>query len=194
MTIQAAGIEPAAITAIVLCGGRGSRMRGLDKPLLEYRTRPIVAHVVHALTGCVADVLISANRNQQVYRRYGTVITDELTNHGPLSGIASCLKRCTTPYAFVCPGDAPHLDPIVIQRLAHTLDSSGAMAAAARDGERRQNLHLLVRAGVASDIDAYLASGERSVKNWLDRIAAVDVDCSDIAESFVDFDEPEDFD
>jgi molybdopterin-guanine dinucleotide biosynthesis protein A len=193
VTVQAVSIEPAAITAIVLCGGRGSRMGGRDKPLLEYRDRPIVAHVVDALTGSVVSVLISANRNEQRYRRYGTVVADELTDHGPLSGIASCLKHCTTPYAFVCPGDAPHLDPIVIQRLGHELISSDAMAAAARDDDQRQNLHVLVRANLSSDIDAYLASGARSVTSWLDRIGAVDVDCSDIAESFVDFDDPEDF-
>ncbi|MFP6815599.1 MAG: NTP transferase domain-containing protein, partial [Pseudomonadales bacterium] len=74
MTVQAVSIEPAAITAIVLCGGRGSRMGGRDKPLLEYRDRPIVAHVVDPLTGSVVSVLISANRNEQRYRRYGTVV------------------------------------------------------------------------------------------------------------------------
>jgi len=186
-------IEANAITAIVLCGGRGSRMGDRDKPLLEYEARPIVAHIVDALSGSVANVLISANRNLQMYRRYGMVVEDELAGHGPLSGIASCLKRCDTTYAFVCPGDAPNLDSSLIQTLAHALESCDAMVAAAHDAQQRQNLHLLLHAGVESDIDAYLATGARSVKGWLDHMATVDVDCADIAQSFADLDDPEDF-
>jgi molybdopterin-guanine dinucleotide biosynthesis protein A len=180
------------VTAIVLCGGRGSRMGGRDKPLLEYHGDPIVAHIVDALHGSVAGVLISANRNLKTYGRYGTVVKDELIDHGPLSGIATCLRRCDTEYAFICPGDAPNLDPSMIQRLAQALSSSDTMAAVAHDGQQRQNLHLLLRANAQPDIDAYLTTGGRSVRGWLESAATIEVNCADIAASLTDFDSLED--
>jgi molybdopterin-guanine dinucleotide biosynthesis protein A len=185
-------VEPTAVTAIVLCGGHGRRMGGRDKPLLDYRGRPVVAGIIDALRGSVASVLISANRNIDTYRGYGTVVKDLLVNHGPLSGIAACLQLCTTEYAFVCPGDGPHLDASLIQRLAPVLDASDALVAVAHDGRQRQNLHLLLRTRAGREVDAYLATGARSVRGWLDSVATLDVDCADIAESFADLDSPED--
>jgi molybdopterin-guanine dinucleotide biosynthesis protein A len=186
-------ISTDAITAVVLCGGRGRRMGGHDKPLLEYRGRPVVAHIVNTLQGNVAEVLISANRNLADYARYGTVIEDHIEDQGPLAGLSACLQRCATPYAFICPGDAPRLNAALIQRLAGQLQSSTSAVAAAHDGGVRQNLHLLMRTDAAPRITAYLQAGSRSVKGWLDAMAAVEVDCADMAESFADLDEPDDF-
>jgi len=187
-------IAAETITAIILCGGRGTRMGGRDKPLLEYRGRPGIARIVEALSGTVAGMLISANRNLARYRRYGEVIEDERTDLGPLAGIASCLKRCSTSYAFTCPGDAPKLDAAVISRLASALENAAADVAVAHDGRQRQYLHLLLRSDVGTGIDAYLEQGGRSVKGWLATLDTVDADCADLADSFADLDEPADFD
>lgn len=185
-------IPASAITAIVLCGGQGCRMGGRDKPLLEYRGEPIVAHICSALQGSVSAVLISANRNRDKYRSYGAVVADELDDAGPLSGIASCLKHCRTRYAFVCPGDAPNLDGSMVGRLAAALEQADTMAAVAHDGARAQNLHLLLHSNLQEDIAAYLDAGSRSVRGWLDAVAAVVMDCSDLAQSFADIDKPAD--
>ena len=114
-------IAAPALTAIVLCGGRGVRMGGRDKPLMDFRGRPMVAHVCRALEHSVSSVLISANRNLATYAHYGIVVQDELADAGPLSGISSCLNSCATAYAFICPGDAPNLDQSMVQRLARSL-------------------------------------------------------------------------
>jgi molybdopterin-guanine dinucleotide biosynthesis protein A len=185
-------VESAAITAIVLCGGHGSRMGGRDKPLLEHVGRPMIAHITDALNGAVACVLISANRNLEAYGDFGRVVEDELSDQGPLAGIASCLQQCATEFAFICPGDAPSLDASLVQRLAQALGASDARVAVVHDGQRRQNLHLLMHADVQSEIASYLASGARSVKDWLESMATIDVDCADIAACFADIDAPGD--
>ncbi|MDH3642416.1 MAG: molybdenum cofactor guanylyltransferase, partial [Gammaproteobacteria bacterium] len=156
------------------------------------RGEPIVAHVCSALQGSVSAVLISANRNQERYRRYGVVVADEVDDAGPLSGTATCLKHCRTRYAFVCPGDAPNLDGSLLGRLAAALEETDATAAVAHDGTRAQNLHLLLRSSLQQDMAAYLAAGSRSVRGWLDAVAVINVDCSDLAPSFVDIDKPAD--
>lgn len=181
-------IAPDQITAIVLCGGRGRRVGGRDKPLLCYRGRQLIASVTDALKGTVAGVLVSANRNLDAYARFGTVIRDEVPNGGPLAGIASCLQRCSTPYAFVCPGDAPDLEAAVVVRLANALTDDVAITVA-HDGQRRQHLHMMLRRDVGPTIRAYLSSGRRSVWQWLATQRVAEVDLSDLAGCFVDVDD-----
>ncbi|UCE31022.1 MAG: NTP transferase domain-containing protein, partial [Burkholderiales bacterium] len=69
------------ITGLVLAGGLGRRMspdgHGIDKGLVPFRGRPMVAHVIERLEPQVATVLINANRNAEAYRAFGhPVIAD----------------------------------------------------------------------------------------------------------------------
>ena len=109
----------AGVTGIVLCGGRGRRLQGADKPLMHWRGEALAAQVVRRLRPQVAGMLISANRNLDAYRRLAPVVADALPGHqGPLAGIAAALERCATPWAAVCPGDAPLIPRDQVQRLA----------------------------------------------------------------------------
>ena len=106
------------ITGIILCGGPGARIDGADKPLLRWRDAPLIEHLAGRLSSQVEAIVISANRNEATYARYGEVVGDELRNYqGPLSGIAACLPHCTGEFAFVCPGDAPLLPDDLVDRL-----------------------------------------------------------------------------
>lgn len=120
------------ITGIVLCGGRGQRLQGADKPLLRWRGETLAAQVVRRLRPQVDAIVISANRNLDAYRRLGPVVADALPGHqGPLAGIAAALERCATPWAAVCPGDAPLLPVNLVERLAAAI---GADAGESRQG------------------------------------------------------------
>lgn len=180
------------VTGIILCGGSSRRFDGADKALLAYHNNPMVAHVHTALAQCSDSVLISANRNQQRYLAYATVIADEPSgNLGPLAGINACLNHCTTAYAVVCPGDSPGVVPELFVRLLEALTLSEAEVACAHDGERRQNLLLAMHSGLQPALARYLAAGHRSVHGWLDALQAIDVDCRDLAETLFDIDNPQ---
>ena len=188
-----------AITGIVLCGGRGRRLAGVDKPLLAWRGEMLVAQVVRQLVPQVDGILISANRNLGAYRRWGPVVADELPGHqGPLAGISAALGQCTTPWAMVCPGDAPLLPPDLVQRLAEAVDVDGRevevpRAALARTGARRHPLHCLLQTGLLDHLRGYLADGHRAAQDWLDAIGAVEVDFGDQPGAFRNFNSEEDF-
>lgn len=82
------------VTALVLCGGRGSRMGGVDKPLEQFQGRPLVAHVLGRIAPQVQGrVIISANRHAEVYAGFGyPVLADELSDfQGPLAGLLAGL-------------------------------------------------------------------------------------------------------
>jgi molybdopterin-guanine dinucleotide biosynthesis protein A len=185
-------LPPESLTALVLCGGAGRRMSGRDKPLLDLKGRPFVAWIAESVKDRVSQVIISANRNLQAYLEVGEVLPDDGAGQGPLDGIATCARRCRTPFLFVCPGDAPHLDAAVIDRLAEAMEKTDAPVVVASDGEQRQNLHLLMKSDESARILSYLESGRRSVSGWLDEVGAVVVEMPELAGSFKDYDSSDD--
>ncbi|MCB1686011.1 MAG: molybdenum cofactor guanylyltransferase MobA [Pseudomonadales bacterium] len=181
-------------TAIILCGGAGRRAGGADKPLFEFANKPLVAHVAASLQPLVSRILISANRNPHLYSRYGEVIADKAPGFtGPLSGVAACLEQTDTPFAIVCPGDAPRVTTRLWQKLLDALSTSEKNVVCAQDGTRRQPLFLAINCrsplNPLTHLERYLAGGQRSVLGWLERIGAMDVDCADLAVQLEDVDD-----
>ena len=182
------------ITGIVLCGGEGRRVAGADKPLLNYRGRPLIEWVLETIKPQVDRLLISTNRNDENYATYAPVISDELPAYsGPLAGIVTCLKCCTTELAFICPGDVPHLPAAIVAKMLQAYRESGEEIAVAHDGVQRQNLHLLLARNTTGSLLSYLAEGHRSVHGWLDGLNLVEVDFSHETSSFRNLNDPDDF-
>lgn len=180
-------------TVVVLCGGKGSRLHGVDKPLLEVDHVPIIEHICRALQG-IGPVLISANRNAAQYQRYGAVIADQAADQGPLAGLAACLHHCRTETVLVVPGDCPDysqgLAEKLLNALEHTTQPIDAICAA--DGSRQQHLHLALKSSVLGSLENYLQLGGRSVQGWLKELRLAVVDCSEFAAGFTDIDDPQD--
>ncbi len=179
------------ITGLILCGGRGQRVGGADKPLLEFQGQPLVARVAAMLAPQVQQLLISANRNAETYRDYGPVVADTLPDYaGPLAGIVAALDIVSTPLLFACPGDGPNLPGDIVSRLTDGLNSGAA--AVAHDGQRRQPLYLLLRADCRPSLKRYLESGQRSVHGWLETLDTREV-CIGEADAFRNINDPTDF-
>ena len=174
------------ITLIILAGGLGRRMRGRDKGLELFNGRPLIRHVLDALTPQVSTVLISANRNLEEYSQFGfPVIEDEYPDHrGPLAGCLAAMNKAATGYVLSTPCDTPLLPSDLVRRLATAL-ASGASVAVPHDGERAQRSIILMPTALRSDIDSFLRAGERKVGAWLNRHQVVNVDFSDIPDAFV---------
>lgn len=184
-----------ALTGIVLCGGRGERVGGADKPLLSFRGQPVVATVLQRLSPQVTAVIISANRNAATYRRYGhPVVADGILGfQGPLAGIAATLAHTTTPGAFVCAGDAPFLPLDIVGRLS-AARAPDEMVAVAHDGTGLQPLPILVRRAALDSIETFLAGGGRAIREWLATIPHRVVNVPELAGCFDSLNSPEDFD
>ncbi|UXH79915.1 molybdenum cofactor guanylyltransferase MobA [Roseateles amylovorans] len=100
-----------AITAVLLCGGRGSRMGGVDKPLQAFQGRPLVEHVLARIAPQVnGRVVLSANRHLDDYRRYGhPVVTDSWPDYpGPLAGLLAGMDAVQALQAAAMAAQAPH--------------------------------------------------------------------------------------
>ena len=183
------------ITALVLAGGKSRRMGGRDKGLLPFGTGLLVGHVVESIRPQVGAVLISANRNQDEYRRFGfPVIADPLDDfQGPLAGFLAGLENLPSDYLLTLPCDGPVVVPDLANRLATGLSEAEADIAVAHDGHRLQPVYALLHRRVLPDLRLALEEGERKIDRWYPRHHWVAVDFSDVPEQFSNINTPEDY-
>jgi molybdopterin-guanine dinucleotide biosynthesis protein A len=183
-------IAPADITGLVLAGGRGSRMGGVDKGLQNHLGMPLALHALLRLAPQVGHVMINANRNLAAYEAMGAPVwPDPLPDHpGPLAGLLAGLEHCETPYLATVPCDTPDFPLDLVARLAAALDEADAeiaMAASLEDGAmRRQPVFCLVQSGLSESLIRFLTSGERKVDRWTAQHRTVEVAFDDPAAFF----------
>jgi molybdenum cofactor guanylyltransferase len=178
------------ITGLVLAGGRGMRMGGLDKGLQPLRGEPLAAHVLKRLAPQTSTLLISANRHADVYSTLGApfgakVLADTLPGFpGPLAGLLAGLRMAGTAYVLSAPCDTPGFPAELAERLAQALHSNQADIATVTttDAKGHVSLHpvfALLRTSLADDLASFLEAGERKVRAWYARHRTVEVAFAD---------------
>ena len=180
-------------SAIILAGGRGSRMGGRDKGWLPYQGRPLIAHALDAIRPQVDAIVISCNRNLERYRQLGyPVVTDtESAYLGPLAGIAAAAPLCRSKWVQLCPCDAPDLPKNLTRRLLSALQETGAEAAIPRQGERLHYLCSLLAKPGLNKTPPLLAQRRLAVRGWLGMLQTVEVEFDAVENTFVNINAPE---
>ena len=179
-------INPHDITGLILAGGRGSRMGGVDKGLQTFNGFPLALHTLTRLQlgGGLGPILINANRNLAAYEAFGAPVwPDGLADYaGPLAGFLTGLERCETPYLLTVPCDTPLFPLDLVPRLAQALEATGAdiaMAAApetGRDGQvqvRSQPVFCLLRVDLLESLVQFTQAGGRKIDAWTAQHATV---------------------
>ena len=177
----------AEVPGLILAGGQGSRMGGVDKGLQPFGGRPMVAHVVERLSPQVGELLVNANRNLEAYAALGhRVVSDEIAGFaGPLAGFERGLAHARTPLVATAPCDSPFLPHDLVARLHAALVAHGAQLAVARTGEQAHPVFCLMRRDVHASLAAFLATGQRKIDKWYAQLAMVEVPFDDEAEAFL---------
>jgi len=172
------------VTGVILAGGAGRRMGGVDKGLVNLAGKPLARHVLDALAPQVDAVLVSANRNAGEYRKLGCAVVGDGEGEGeggegyrgPLAGMLGGMKKAATPLALFVPCDAPFLPADLAARLRAAGDCDIAVA---HDGERLQPVFCLLRTALADSLAQFLGGGGRKIDCWFDRHNVRRVDFSD---------------
>lgn len=161
------------ITGLVLAGGRGSRMGGVDKGLQNHRGMPLALHALLRLQPQVGTVIINANRNLAAYEAMGAPVwPDPIDGYaGPLAGLLAGLEHTETAWLVTVPCDTPGFPDNLVERLAAAAaaqDAEIAMAATLEDGQvRTQPVFALLRTDLLESLVAFLHSGERKTGAWI---------------------------
>ena len=174
------------ITGVVLAGGLGRRMGGIDKGLQELRGRPMVHWVVERLAPQVDELLINANQNTGRYAAFGhRVVPDEIPDFaGPLAGLHAALSAAAHPLVATAPCDSPFLPADLISRLFQALTATNADLAVARTFDQPHPVFCLCRRAVLPHLTEFLAGGGRKIDRWYATLKVVEVAFDDEADAF----------
>ena len=170
------------ITALILAGGRGSRMGGVDKGLQLFNGVALVLHTLKRLQaqqgGLIRQVVINANRNLPDYRAMGVnVLPDAVPDEfaGPLSGFLTGLEHCKTACLLTVPCDTPLFPLDLAARMAQALTDNSAEIAMASAPEmdhkgasktRSQPVFCLLQTSLKPSLEKFMHAGGRKIDAW----------------------------
>jgi molybdopterin-guanine dinucleotide biosynthesis protein A len=184
-------MEVNQILGLVLAGGQGSRMGGVDKGLQLWHEQRLVDFSIQAIKPLCREIIISCNRNLDVYgSKSSTVITDIDTGyHGPLSGLVSVMKAIMSQAAvsgsdvqwlLVSPCDTPNVLEEDFRQLLNLADSDQkATLVALTDNDKQHPLHCLIHRSMFESIIQAYDDGQRSVFRVFKRLGVVWVPVND---------------
>ena len=163
------------LTAIILAGGHGSRMGGLDKGLVLFDNNPLISYAINAVNPHVSEIIISANRSISQYEQFGyKVIKDEMVGGlGPLAGIYTGLLNCKTEYLISIPCDTPFLPDNLATNLINSVNEKNCNGAIpyTKLNSGKKLFHptvMLLRTELKKSLANYLNNGGRKIKIWTD--------------------------
>lgn len=174
------------VTGVILAGGQGRRMGGVDKGLEPFRGRALAAHAIERLAPQVDEILVNANRNPEAWAQFGhRVIADEIPGYaGPLAGFERGLAHARGRLVATVPCDSPFLPADLVARLGAALERTGADIAVARTFDQPHPVFALARTSVRPHLEAFLAAGGRKIDAWYATLATVEVPFDDEADAF----------
>ena len=174
------------ITGVLLAGGQGRRMGGVDKGLVTLKGRPMAEWVLERLLPQVNELLINANQNGERYADFGyPVFPDQIDGFaGPLAGLHTALTKAAHPLVLTVPCDSPFLPDDLVARLHKALQAQNADLAVAKTFDRSHPVFCLCRRQVQPHLEAFLQEGGRKIDRWYSSLNVVEVPFDDEAEAF----------
>jgi len=175
-----------SITGVILAGGLGRRMGGIDKGLVQFAGKPMVAHVIDRLKPQVNDILINANREIEQYAALGyEVISDEIAGFaGPLAGLHKGMSAASQPFVLTVPCDSPFLPTDLAERLMADLLANEADIAVAKTGTQAQPVFCLCKTSLKNHLENFLQGGGRKIDTWYGTLNVIEVAFDDKPEAF----------
>ena len=183
-----------SISAIILSGGRATRMNGVDKGLVTLQNKPLIQHVIERLKPQADEIFINANREIATYLKFSHRVLQDETDEflGPLAGFLLGLKHAKHDYVLTAPCDSPLLPLDLVERLLIELTETRADIAVASSDKMTHPVFCLIKKSVLPSLIAFLEAGERKVSTWQKSLNYIEVDFSDASNGFINLNTFED--
>ncbi|AKJ99466.1 MULTISPECIES: molybdenum cofactor guanylyltransferase MobA [Pseudomonas] len=164
---------------LLLAGGRGQRMGGQDKGLLEWQGEPLIAHLHRQTRAISDDLIISCNRNPARYAVYADQLVhdDEGDFPGPLAGIRAGLKVARHAQLLVLPCDVPQIDAGLLDSMRRAASQHPDKPLMVRHGEHWEPLLCVIPLTLADTFEKAWHDGERSPGRIMRTLHAVALQC-----------------
>lgn len=186
--------KSADVSAVILAGGRGRRLGGVDKGLVEVAGQRLVERIAERLKPQVQAVLINANRHPHEYRKFAERVVADVVDEpcGPLGGMLTGLQTAPTELVLFCPCDASHIPDNLVEKLLGAMSRESADIAAVGDEFGLQPVCCLMKRELAEDLAHFIRSGARETAEWLKRHKLAIEDFSDWPAEYWSMNTPED--
>ena len=172
------------ITGVILAGGMGRRMGGVDKGLRNFKNAPLALHAMMRLNGQVGSLCINANRNIGVYEGFGVeVVCDIQPDYaGPLAGMHAALSHTTVPFLVTVPCDVPLFPSTLVEKLSEPFEKNvGLRLTVAATLGRHQQVFCMMRSELLPSMEEFLRKGGRKIDAWYANIPHQSVEFDDEA-------------
>jgi len=158
-----------AVTALILAGGRATRLGGVDKTALVVEGETIFARQVRVLAPRVSEIIVSLGPDQSAVlaAHAPRTVTDLVVGAGPLAGVHAGLAACVTPWMLVVAGDMPHLSGELVDRMIGTASDSVDAVGIRIDGLPEPLFCLLRTAPARAALERRFAEGKRKASELL---------------------------
>ncbi|WP_122302546.1 molybdenum cofactor guanylyltransferase MobA [Pseudomonas amygdali] len=168
-----AALPPCSI--LLLAGGRGQRMGGRDKGLIEWQGKVLIEHLHRRTRPLTDDLIISCNRNIERYAHYADQLVqdDDADFNGPLAGIRAALPLARHKWLLVLPCDVPLVDEPLLQALREKAVECPERPIMVREGQHWQPLLCMIPIAHAATLEAAWQAGERSPRRALEPLQPV---------------------
>jgi len=161
------------LTAIIMSGGRGRRLGGIDKSLITIGGQRLIERTFQIVSHCCQEVLISSN-NPQPYREFtAAVIPDIHPHHGALAGMYSCLRQASFPYVLILAGDMPFISAAAIRYLWSQHKGYDVILPKSSDGH--QPLHAIYSKNCIVKIKKQLDCGKLKISGFFPEVRVLEI-------------------
>ncbi|MVG14894.1 molybdenum cofactor guanylyltransferase MobA [Aeromonas jandaei] len=179
------------VSAVILAGGRATRMGGEDKGWVELAGRPLIVHVLERLRPQADEILINANRSHDRYQALAPVISDDNRDYlGPLAGMQAGLAAACHDWVLFVPCDGPALPTDLMSRFRAAMTPDTELVVA-HDGDWLQPVVALLHTSLLPSLSAALAEGERKIDIWFARHNMAVVSFADQPDAFINLNSPD---
>ena len=166
---------------LLLAGGRGQRMGGQDKGLLEWHGEPLIAHLHRKTRPLSDDLIISCNRNLEKYAPYADQLVhdDEGDFPGPLAGIRAGLKAARHSHLLVLPCDVPRIDAALLTSMREATSQHPDKPLMLRHDDHWEPLLCVIPVTLSAEFETAWNDGERSPGRLMRKLGAHALQCPD---------------
>ncbi|OPA91381.1 molybdenum cofactor guanylyltransferase MobA [Pseudomonas fluorescens] len=185
--------SPLPCSILLLAGGRGQRMGGQDKGLLTWQGEPLIAHLQRLTRPLTDDLIISCNRNHEIYAPYADqLVSDDSPDFpGPLAGIRAGLAAARHEHLLILPCDVPHIDARLLAELRATAQRNPLLPLMVRHGEFWEPLICIIPTRLRSEVEQAWDAGERSPRKIFMQLGGTGLECPANDPRFANLNTPE---
>lgn len=157
-----------AVTPVVLAGGQGTRLGGVNKALLEIGGQRVIDRLLAALRPLGTPIILVVNDDSLLGLPDTVVVRDIEPRAGALMGLYSGLRAVRTPLAVATACDMPFVSTALLRALLALAAEVDAVVPVI--GEQPEPLHAVYRPSCLPAIEAALAAGRKRLLAFFDAV------------------------